>query len=140
MDSENIRKFMASSGDHIDNLNYALKSIKSNIIINFIHSNHWDFIVILNKVVFSSDLSIVENYVKNTSSMDSNNVQTAQLTQSKSYLKILDIPYIIKDTNISINLSVVEKIIKFTHIFDNICITSKPCIVKVSPKSDMAIY
>ena len=40
MDSKNIRKFMASSGDHIDNLNYTLKDIKSNTIINFIHSDH----------------------------------------------------------------------------------------------------
>ena len=40
MGSKNIRKFMASSGNHIDNLNYALKDIKSNTIINFIHSDH----------------------------------------------------------------------------------------------------
>jgi len=38
--SENISKFMASSGDHIANLNHTLKSIKSDIIINFIHSDH----------------------------------------------------------------------------------------------------
>lgn len=61
MDSENIRKFMASSGNHIDNLNYALKSIKSDTIIDFIHSNYQGLIIILNKVAFSSDLSIVEN-------------------------------------------------------------------------------
>ena len=74
MDSENIRKFMASSGNHIDNLNYALKSIKSDTIINFIHNDHWDLIIMLNKVILSSDLSIVENYVKNTNSIDSNDV------------------------------------------------------------------
>ena len=32
-----------------------------------------------------------------------------------------------------------EIIIKFTHIFNNIYITSKPYVIKVSPKSDMAI-
>ena len=32
------------------------------------------------------------------------------LLQLKSYLKIIDIPYIMEDTNISINSSVVESI------------------------------
>ena len=72
--------------------------------------------------------------------MNSNNIQTAQLPQSKLYLKLLDIFYFIKDTNTPINLSVVKTIIKSTHIFDNIYITSKPYIVKVSSKFDMAIY
>lgn len=77
MGSENIGKFMASLGDHVDNLNYALKGIKSDTIINFILSDHWGLIVILNKVVFSSDISMVENYIKNTNSIDLNDVQTA---------------------------------------------------------------
>ena len=38
-----------------------------------------------------------------------------------------------------INSSVVESIIKSTHIFDNIYIVSKPCVIKVLPKSDVAI-
>jgi len=75
--SKNINKFIASSDNHITNLNHALKSIKSDIIIDFIHSNYQGLIIILNKVVFSSDLSIVENYIKNTNSMDSNNTQIA---------------------------------------------------------------
>ena len=38
-----------------------------------------------------------------------------------------------------INLSIVDLIIKSTHIFDNICIASKSCIIKVFPKSDISI-
>ena len=93
-----------------------------------------------NKVASSSNLSMVENYIKNTNSINSNDVQTAQLAQSKLYLKFLGILYIIKYTNIPINLSIVETIIKSTYIFDNICIISKSYVVKVSFKSDMAIY
>jgi len=33
----------------------------------------------------------------------------------------------------------VEEIIKGSYIFNNIVLASKPCIIKVSPKSDMAI-
>jgi len=47
--------------------------------------------------------------------------------------------YIIKGTNILINSSIIESIIKSTYIFDNIHITLKLYIIKVSPKSDMSI-
>ena len=71
--------------------------------------------------------------------MNLNNTQSAYISQSKSYLKILGKPYNIKSTNMHINLSVVETIIKTTYIFDNIYIILKSCIIKVSYKSDMAI-
>jgi len=77
MGSKNINKFIASSGNHITNLNYALKGIKSDIIIDFIHSDYQSLIIILNKVAFPFDLSIVENYTKNTNLIDSNNIQIA---------------------------------------------------------------
>jgi len=57
--SENINKFMASLDDYISNLNYALKSIKSNTIIDFIHSNYQGLIIMSNKAVFPSNLSMV---------------------------------------------------------------------------------
>jgi len=39
----------------------------------------------------------------------------------------------------SITSNVVEDIIKKNYIFNNIILASKSCIIKVSPKSDMAI-
>jgi len=71
--------------------------------------------------------------------MDSNNIQFIYLLQSKSYLKILGILYLIESTNTQINSSVIELVIKSTHIFNNIYITSKLQVIKVSLKSDMAI-
>ena len=71
--------------------------------------------------------------------MLTNNIQDTCLPQSKSYLKILDILYLSEGTNMPIDLGVVESIIKSTYIFDNIKITSKPWVVKVSPKLNMAI-
>jgi len=66
-------------------------------------------------------------------------VEVSQLSQSKSYLKIICIPYLREDTNTSIMSDVVEKIIKKNHIFNNIILVLRPCIIKVSPKLDMAI-
>jgi len=54
-------------------------------------------------------------------------------------LKIIGIPYLIKNTSTPINSSMVETILKNNHIFNNILLTSKPQVIKVSSKSDIAI-
>ena len=62
------------------------------------------------------------------------------LPQSKSYLKIIGIPYF-PNGNLQdhLNSSDIENIIKQNHIFNNVTLASKPRVIKVSPKSDMAI-
>ena len=60
-------------------------------------------------------------------------------SQSKSYLKIIDISYIREDTNFSINSSNVKSIIQSMHIFNNMCLASKPHVIKALPKSNMVI-
>jgi len=85
------------------------------------------------------DISIISKYVKSCNNVDTNNIQDAWLPQSKLYLKILSILYIKKGTDMPINSEVLETVIKSTHIFNNINIAPKPCIVKVSPKFDMVI-
>jgi len=67
-------------------------------------------------------------------------VDVPWLPQSKSYLKIIGIPYFphsnSQDWLIS---SDIKEIIKQNQIFDNITLTSKPYIIKVLPKSDISI-
>jgi len=56
-----------------------------------------------------------------------------------SYLKILNISYLIEGMNTSINTSIMKTIIKITHAFNNVQIASKLRAVKVFPKFNMAI-
>jgi len=139
MGSNNLKKFLSSSGKHIVNLNCALKGIKSDIIVDFIRSDYRELIIVSNKVVSPSDIYFINNYVKNANNLDFNDVKDAQLPQSKSYLKILGIPYFIENTNTPIDLNVLEGIIKATHVFNNIKLASKPHICKILPNLDVAI-
>ena len=66
-------------------------------------------------------------------------VSSLRLPQSKSYLKIVGISYISKRSNIQILSNKIENILKNNHIFNNIILASKPQIIKVLPKSDIAI-
>ena len=52
-------------------------------------------------------------------------IKMLYLSQSKSYLKIIGVSYLIKNTNTPINSSVTETILKNNHIFYIIKISSK---------------
>ena len=79
----------------------------------------------MNKVASPLDLHTIENYVKNVNNIDSKNMGLLYLPQSKSYLKIINIPYLMENGNMPINSSVVETILKNNHIFNNVLLTLK---------------
>jgi len=80
-----------------------------------------------------------KKYIKNIDIVDSKDVIVPQSPQSKSYLKILDILYIIEDTNTPVSSKIVEQILQFTYIFNNVVLVSKPRVIKASPKLDMTV-
>ena len=95
-------------------------------MVNFIQSDLLDIIVITSKVISLSDLQVVENYVKNIKNIDISMVNISHLSQSKSYLKIIEIPYYSYDNPQKHLLSSdIEEITKQNQIFDNIVLISK---------------
>jgi len=139
MGNNNISNFMSSSGEHISNINSAFKNIKSGILADFVHNDHWGLIITTNKIAFLSDLSIIKNYIKHVDAIESEGIIAPCLPQSKFYLKIISILYILENTDIHINSSIVESIIKSIYIFNDVLLTFKPQVIKESLKSDMAI-
>ena len=99
MGSNNIKTFMSSLNDHVVNINQALKNVKSDVIINFICSDYRGLVLVLNKVVAQSDICIISHYVKNTNNMNLEDIQDGHLPQSKLYLKILGLLYLLENTN-----------------------------------------
>jgi len=116
-----------------------LKGVKSEVSADFICSNNKEVIITTNKVVATLNLNIVEKYIKEFNNINSNNIMSLQLPQSKSYLKILEISYYLVNTNSLIIFDAVEEIIKNTHIFNNVILTSHSHIIKASPKLDIAV-
>jgi len=139
MNSDNIKKFMSKSSNHVSNLNRVLKNIKSDIMVNFIHLDPLGIMIITSKVASKSDLQSIKNYVKFTNSIDSNDVKVPHLPQSKSYLKIISILYFQEVSLSPITPKLVKDIIKQNQIFDNVILVSKPCVIKAFPKSYMTI-
>ena len=139
MNNENKSKFIEVSSTYITNLDRVLKNIKSEVMADFVHNEQVGIIIVINKVASPLDLQTIESYVKSSNNIDEENVEVPCLLQSKSHLKIIDIPYLLEGTKTPILADVVKLIIKSNHIFNNIAIVSRPYIIKVSLKSDMAI-
>ena len=102
---------MAMPSIYIANINRALKDIKSDIMADFVWADQRGLTIITNKVASMSDLNTINRYIKNVNIVDSKDIMAPQLSQSKSYLKILDILYIRENTNTPIFLDFVEWIL-----------------------------
>ena len=119
-------------------MNRALKNIKMDVMVDFVWLDYNGIIIITNQVMSSLELQTIKNYVKNADCISTDGVEVPRLSQSKSYLKIIGIPFL-QNTNTPINSSIVEDIIKKNYIFNNVMLASRPYIIKVSPRLDMAI-
>ena len=130
----NANRIIDKSNTHIVNINRLLKNVKSNTLADFIHVNNKEMVITTDKVAITSNLNIIEKYTKNVDDIDMNKVMSSRLPQFKSYLKILGISYHIKDTNLSIILDIIERVIQTTYIFNDTFLASCPKIIKASPQ------
>ena len=85
-----------------------------------------NIIVITNKDMIQSDLYIIKNYIKKVDDIDTINVDTPCLSQSKSYLKIIGISYFPHNSsNECLTSNNVKGIIKQNQIFNNVVLALK---------------
>jgi len=125
IDKENIDKFMISASNYVANINKALKSIKSDVIVDYIQRELIDVTIVTNKIASPSNIQVIENFIKNVENINSKNIELSRLPQSKSYLKIIGIPYLIENSNVFILLYFVKMIIKSNYVFNNLSLASK---------------
>jgi len=140
MSNGNTISFIKNSALHVAHINRLLRNAKSDIAVDFIRSDPIGSVIITNKVANQSDLQIISQYIKRSEDINELQVEEPCLPQSKSYLKIIGIPFFPNGkTQDRLNASDVENILKQNQIFDNIKLASRPRVIKVSPKSDMSI-
>ena len=141
MSGENISSFMKSLSLHVANLNRLLHNAKSEVLTGYIRSDPIGITIVTNKVSQQSDMAIINNYVKSLDNINSLQMDKPHHPKFKSYLKIISIPFFPHaNSQERLTPNEIEMILKQNHIFDNISLTSKPRVIKVSPKSDMAMF
>jgi len=140
MSSDNVSSFMKNSSSNVANINRQLRNAKTDVLVDYVQSDNTGITIITNKAAQQSDLSIIDQYVKNSNNINSLQVEDSRLPKSKSYLKIIGILfYPHPNSQEKLTSANIETILQQNHIFDNVSLASRPRIIKVSPKSDMAI-
>ena len=139
MSNEIARKYPKDVSMYIISINCVLKTIKSNIMADFIYVKDKGIVISTNNVTSLSHLQKIKKYVKSSLLNDANQISPPRFFQSKSYLKIIGISYLNNQSNMHILPKDIEKILKSNHIFNDIILTSRPRVIKVSLKLDMAI-
>ena len=122
---------------HITNINKCLRNSKSDIVADFIQSSNNGIIITTSKPANDLNLATIEKYLKSIQNIDSDSIESPCLPKSKSYMKIIGLPYKINQDIISPDF--IEGVLKETHLFKGVVLASKPHVIKVSPKSDMAV-
>ena len=93
MSAENVFSFMKNLSTNVANINRQLRNAKTDILVDYIRSNSNGIIIITNKVTQPSDLTIIDQFVKNSNNINTLQVEESRLLKSKSYLKIISIPF-----------------------------------------------
>ena len=86
MSTNNISRMIAKANAHVSNINWLLKGVKSEVSVNFICSDNKELLLTTNRVAISSDLNIIEKYLKDSNNIKHKESMSPRLSQSKSYL------------------------------------------------------
>ena len=135
MAKSNTELIINSATQHITNINKCLKNIKSDIFADFIYISNNRVTIMMNKPANIFNLRTIEKYIKN---INSDSIKSPQLSKSKSYLKIVGLPY--KMEQGLITSEIIESICKESYLFEDIVLASKLHVIKASPKSDMTFF
>ena len=79
MSTNNTERIMVQSNSYIANLNRLLKEVKSKILADYIYSNNKGIVITTNKIAASSNLNIVEKYMKELNNINSNDIMSSRL-------------------------------------------------------------
>ena len=85
----NAKLIINSANQLITNINKSLKEIKSDITVDFIYIINNRVIITTDKPANTSNLKIIEKYIKNVNNINSETIKSPWLPKSKLYLKII---------------------------------------------------
>ena len=116
---------------HINIINRHLKDANSNNSANFIHVDKVSIIITTSITASEQDMRTIKKAIKNSKKINKDSVKSLHLPQSKSYLKILGLPYFIKNINDLITSQVFEEVLKESHIFKDIEFFLRPLLILI---------
>jgi len=93
MSKENIDSFIKKSLLHVTSMNRQLWNAKSEVLVDYIRAEPLGITVVTNKISKPANLMLINQYIKSSNDVNALQVEEPRLPKSKSYLKIIGIPY-----------------------------------------------
>ena len=137
MTKSNTELIMKSAHKQITNINEHLKNSNSDIIADFICLSNNRVIITTNHLANATELSRIENFLKKIDNINPISIEALHLPKSKSYMKIVGLPYNSELGMITPNF--IKGVLKETHLFKNATLASKSHVIKAFPKSNKAV-
>ena len=70
-----------------------MRNAKTDLLVDYIRSDSNGIIIVVNKIAQPPDLTIIDQFIKNSNDVNTLQVEESRLPKSKSYLKIIGIPF-----------------------------------------------
>ena len=139
LDSAATELIVANAASAVLSCNKGLVEACSKLRVESVHKA-WDGVSMsTNSVVSAAELEVIKQWLKKTAGLGESTEVEPRLPQSKSFLKILSVPYWDSKSSLPITPAQVEAALSNSPLFEGISLASTPCIMKASPSSDMSV-
>ena len=92
-----------------------------------------------NSVASVAELEVIKQWLKKTAILGEVTEVEPHLPQSKSFLKVLGIPYWDSKSSLSVTPAQMAEALSSSPLFEGVTLAFMPCIIKASPSSDIFV-
>ena len=139
LDSAAAELIVANTASAVQSCNKGLVEARSKLRVESVRKA-WDEVSMsTNSVASAAELEVIKQWLKKTAGLGESTEVEPRLPQSKSFLKILGVPYWDSKSSLPITLAQVEAALSNSPLFEGVSLASMPRIMKASPSSDMSV-
>ena len=130
---------VANAALAVESCNKGLVSARSKLRVESVHKV-WDSVSMsINFVASVAELEVIKQWLKKTASLGEITEVEPCLPQSKSFLKVLGVPYWDSKTSLPVTSTQVAEALSSSSLFEGITLAYIPHIMKASPSFDMSV-
>jgi len=130
---------VANAASTVESCNKGLVSAHSKLRVESVHKT-WDGVFMsTNSVASVAELEVIKQWLKKTAGLGEVTEVEPRLPQSKSFLKVLGVPYWDSKTSLPVTSAQVAEALSSSPLFEGIILASMSCIMKALPSSNISV-
>ncbi|KAF5347005.1 hypothetical protein D9756_011008 [Leucocoprinus leucothites] len=119
--------------------NRGLIAAQSKLRVESVRESYNGISIATSGVATSVDLNTIKSWLKKAWQLGDAIPVEPRLPQSKSFLKIVGVPYWVANSSNPLSPAFVEQALGQSSLFENVILAARPRVMKASPKSDTAV-